>query len=141
MEKYYSKLHSGVVLHQVHRLQEVVPGRKDLADSNQFLQCAILNLDQGKTFRPHKHVWNMHSSEARIPQESWIVVRGRVQCTFYDIDDTILATPILEPGDASFTFLGGHNYTILEPDTVVYEYKTGPYKGVEFDKVFLEQPE
>ena len=29
-------------------------------------------------------------------------------------------------------------YEILEENTVVYEYKTGPYTGVENDKVFLE---
>ena len=33
--------------------------------------------------------------------------------------------------------VSGHTYTILEDDTVVYEYKTGPYTGVENDKVFL----
>jgi hypothetical protein len=24
---------------------------------------------------------------------------------------------------------GGHTYQILEDDTIVYEYKTGPYEG------------
>jgi hypothetical protein len=36
------------------------------------------------------------------------------------------------------TFRGGHNYLILEEDTIVYEYKTGPYMGQQLDKVFLE---
>ena len=31
------------------------------------------------------------------------------------------------------------NYIILEDDTIVYEYKTGPYEGQEMDKVFLEE--
>ena len=56
----------------------------------------------------------------------------------FDIDDTVLATPILKPGDASFTLEGGHNYVILEDDTVVYEYKTGPYEGQKLDKTFIE---
>ena len=56
----------------------------------------------------------------------------------YDIDNTtVLATPTLEPGDASFTLQGGHTYEILEDDTVVYEYKTGPYEGQELDKRFI----
>ena len=33
--------------------------------------------------------------------------------------------------------LGGHNYEILEDDTHVLEYKTGPYFGIEFDKKFI----
>ena len=35
------------------------------------------------------------------------------------------------------TFRGGHTYTLLEDDTIVREYKTGPYKGIDMDKVFI----
>ena len=55
----------------------------------------------------------------------------------YDLDNKILATPILEPGDASYTLYGGHTYEILEEGTIVYEYKTGPYEGQELDKRFI----
>ena len=47
------------------------------------------------------------------------------------------AEPILKPGDASFTLEGGHNYLILEDNTLVYEYKTGPYEGQALDKTFI----
>ena len=56
---------------------------------------------------------------------------------FYDLDNSVLTTEILNVGDASFTLEGGHNYEILEDNTLVYEYKTGPYEGQEFDKVFI----
>jgi hypothetical protein len=39
-----------------------------------------------------------------------LLSRGSVKCIFYDIDDTEIATPILEAGDASFTLYGGHTY-------------------------------
>ena len=60
-----------------------------------------------------------------------------IQALGLNLDDTIIAEPVLMPGDCSMTFRGGHNYLILEDDTIVYEYKTGPYLGQEFDKVFL----
>ena len=66
-----------------------------------------------------------------------MVIKGSVKCKLYDIDDTLIAEPILYPGDASFTLYGGHTYEILEEDTIVYEYKTGPYEGQKLDKVFL----
>ena len=60
---------------------------------------------------------------------------GKVKCFLYDIDNkTVIATPILNPGDASFTLEGAHTYEILEDNTVVYEYKTGPYEGQKLDK-------
>jgi hypothetical protein len=94
-------------------------------------------MEKGKTFKPHKHIFKNRTRDV-IAQESWIVVQGKVKCIFYDLDDTILIEPILEQGDASFTLEGGHNYEILEDNTLVYEYKTGPYEGQELDKVFLK---
>jgi cupin fold WbuC family metalloprotein len=138
MEIIQSKI-DGRILHQVHRLAEVKvrkEQRKDLVSDTQFIQCSSLKMNQGTTFRPHKHIWK--DGEKRvIAQESWIVISGSVKCYFYDTDGKLLATPILHMGDASFTLEGGHTYEILEDDTIVYEYKTGPYKGQEMDKIFL----
>jgi len=55
-----------------------------------------------------------------------------------DTDGITLAKPILNMGSCSVTLGGGHTYVILEDDTLVYEYKTGPYKGSKDDKVFLD---
>ena len=93
-------------------------------------------MDKGHTFKPHKHIWKPGEKEC-IAQESWVVIRGSVECIFYDLDDTIIEKPILKPGDCSVTLGGGHTYRILEHGTLVYEYKTGPYKGIENDKEFL----
>ena len=136
MEKIYSKI-NGELLHQIVRLDDVVSGRIDLSTYNNYLQCAALKLPKGYTFKPHKHNVNPRHDENYIPQESWCVIRGKVQCIFYDIDDTIITEPILSAGDVSFTFSGGHNYLILEEDTIVYEYKTGPYFVKKIDKTFI----
>ena len=55
----------------------------------------------------------------------------------YILDDTILATTILKKGDASFTLYGGHTFKVLQEDTIIYEYKTGPYEGQQLDKVLI----
>ena len=136
MEKIYSKIDPNKLLHIIVRKKEITPGRQDIVPENNFIQCSILNMEKGKTFKPHKHIWKERTRNV-IAQESWIVIQGSVKCIFYDIDDQILATPILYPGDASFTLEGGHNYEILENDTLVYEYKTGPYEGQQLDKQFI----
>ena len=136
MEKIYSKI-NGKLLHQIIRLEDISLGRTDLNTDKEYLQCAALKLSKGQTFKPHKHNINTRCDENYIPQESWCVIKGKVQCIFYDIDDNIIAKSVLSAGDASFTFLGGHNYLILENDTIVYEYKTGPYYGQKIDKTFI----
>lgn len=140
MEIIYSKVEEGKILHMIKRLSEIEQQdvfRVDIVPPENFIQCSALNMLTGKTFKPHKHIFKQRTYEKQIAQESWIVVRGSVKCIFYDLDDTVIAEPILYPGDASFTLGGGHNYLILEDNTVVYEYKTGPYEGQNFDKVFL----
>ena len=136
MENIYSKINPDKLLHIVVRKEDITEGRQDIVPEENFIQCSILNMPKDKTFRPHKHIFKERTRNV-IAQESWIVIQGSVKCIFYDIDNQIIATPILYSGDASFTLEGGHNYEILETDTLVYEYKTGPYEGQQLDKQFI----
>jgi cupin fold WbuC family metalloprotein len=137
MEKIYSKVIPDILLHIVTRKQNATQGKIDIVPEDNFIQCSVLKMENGKTFRPHKHIWKKRNQEI-IAQESWIVIQGKVKCFLYDLDDKLIAEPILEPGDASFTLEGGHTYEILEEDTIVYEYKTGPYEGQKLDKTFID---
>jgi len=137
MLEIYSKIKPDVLLHIVVKKEDMKPGRTNVVSEENFIQCALLNMYKGKTFKAHKHIWKYRESDI-IAQESWIVIEGKVKCTFYDLDDKIIDEPILEKGDASFTLQGGHTYTILENNTLVYEYKTGPYEGIENDKKFID---
>lgn len=136
MEYIYSKVEEGKLLHVINRLYEI-ENRTEVVPENNFIQCATLKMKKGTTFRPHKHITKDRHYSQQIAQESWVVIKGSVKCVFYDIDDTIISTPILREGDASFTLYGGHTYEILEEDTIVYEYKTGPYEGQKLDKTFI----
>ena len=145
IEKIYSKV-DGRLLHLINRLDVMTnhlnteeKHREDLVGTDNFIQCSFLKMEEGHTFKPHRHIEKERTYEKQIAQESWVIVRGSVKCILYDLDDTIIAEPILKPGDASFTLYGGHNYIILEKDTIVYEYKTGPYEGQIFDKTFIKQ--
>jgi len=121
----------------IYYKDDLAATREDVAPEEQFIQVSALKLEAGKTFRPHKHIWKEAPEPEVVAQESWCVMEGRVKAHFYDLDDSLLGEYELNAGDISLTFEGGHTYTILE-DAKVYEYKTGPYQGVEKDKVFLE---
>ena len=116
MKYFYSKIEKDKLLHVVNRLHEI-EGRTEIIPENNFLQCATIQLSTDKKFPPHKHITKDRHYPKQIAQESWIVIKGSVKCIFYDLDDTILTTEILHPGDASFTLYGGHTYEILEDNT------------------------
>jgi cupin fold WbuC family metalloprotein len=136
MIKFFSKVEPSKLLHIVVRKEDILPGRQDIISEDNFLQCSILNMEENKTFKPHKHIWKERTHNM-IAQESWVVIQGKVKCFFYDLDDSMIEEIILNAGDASFTLEGGHNYLTLEDDTLVYEYKTGPYEGQINDKTFI----
>ena len=137
IEKIYSKINPERLLHIVCQTRFLDAPRHDLVDDEQFLQLAVLKYEKGKTFKPHKHIFKEVPSQS-IAQESWAVISGKVKAIFYDEDDTIIGERILSAGDLSITLFGGHNYQILEDDTLVLEYKTGPYYGQGLDKVFVD---
>ena len=134
MRMIYSKVKPDVLLHIVNCSTEI-GDRRDMCPSDQFLQMACFKLDEGKTFRPHQHI--VKRVQHDITQESWIIARGSVKAILYDLDGTIAEEVDLMQGDCSITFYGGHNYICLEDNTLVYEAKTGPYLGMENDKVFI----
>lgn len=136
MIKIYSKIKPDLLLHVINRVEEI-ESRTEVIPANNFIQCATLKMEKGKTFPPHKHIKKDRRYKEQIAQESWVIIKGSVKCKLYDIDDSLIAEPILRPGDASFTLYGGHTYEILENDTLVYEYKTGPYEGQKLDKEFI----
>ena len=137
MKKIISQVEPGELLHIINRFDDIQT-RTDVAPETEFLQLATLRMEKGKTFRPHQHIWKPCPNGQIIAQESWVVIKGSVKCHLYDTNGELLREEVIRQGDCSMTFEGGHTYTILEEDTVVYEYKTGPYQGVENDKVFLE---
>jgi hypothetical protein len=136
MTKIFSKLDPSKLLHMIVRKGDIKEGRTNLCPDEQFLQCAALRLPQGTTFKAHRHNWNEHN-EQRVTQESWCVIRGVVKVWFYDLDDTLLYIGLIEAGEISMTYEGGHNYEILSDDSMIYEFKTGKYISQEHDKTFL----
>ena len=135
MHKIYSKVAPDKLLHIILRKEDVQTQRLNVIEDDQYLQLAAMRLPKGKTFMPHKHVYCEKIS--MIAQESWVVIEGKVKAILYDLDNNIIETPVLEAGDVSITLYGGHTYEILEDNTLVYEYKTGPYLGPEKDKEMI----
>ena len=135
MKKIYSKIDKEKLLHIILRKADVLSERINVVEDEEYLQLAAMRLQKGKTFKPHKHIY--YEKTTTIAQESWVVVQGAVKAILYDLDDNIISEEVLNAGDCSITLYGGHTYEILENDTLVYEYKTGPYLGIDSDKEFI----
>ena len=89
-----------------------------------------MNMEKGKKILPHKHFWKKNIEKRRIVQESWIVISGSAKIYLYDINDKLLTSKILKPGDISITFEGGHKLDILKKKLLFMNIKQVPTKDL-----------
>ena len=127
MEKIYSQIKPNTLLHVINRREEINSQRQNLSPENEYLQVACFSAAKDKKLASHKHVGQIRTTD--ITQESWLIIKGSIKITLYDLHDEIIKETILSQGDCLITFRGGHDYIVLEEDTIIYEYKIGPYKG------------
>lgn len=138
MEHIYSKIKPEKRLHTIYRLAEIskLKGRVDFTEENEFLQCSIMSLIDGKTYRPHKHIIKSQNISKFQVQEAFIMI-GQALVVIYDLDDSKLCEVILDTGDLAVLLAGGHSIKSLSPCSALYEIKTGPYEGQKLDKEFI----
>ena len=141
IENIYSKIQPGVLLHSTFRLKALEDDsikRVDITDPEHFLQCAIMKLEDEKTYDAHKHKVKPQIITNFQVQETFIVLVGKILIEIYDLDNSTLEKVILNAGDLAILLAGGHSLSALNTGTVIYEIKTGPYKGQALDKEFIQ---
>ena len=137
VDKVYSKVQSDCLLFSVVKMENIGRDRVDLSPEQEPLQVACKKINSGVKFKAHKH--NPLHRQTEITQEAWVFLRGKVKAKFYDLDDSLIDERILQAGDCAVVFRAGHAFEVLEDDTLLYEFKNGPYFGVEKDKTFLDE--
>lgn len=137
MKNITSKVDGGI-LHTIFYSKDVSKKRKDVIAEDNQLQFSALELVKNHKFKPHFHIPKNIDYTETIAQEAWVVIKGSIKATHYDIDENIINEEILNVGDVAITLRGGHTFEVLEEDTIIYEFKTGPYLGVELDKIFIK---
>ena len=57
------------------------------------------------------------------------MIRGKIRVRLFDIDHSPLDEQVLSAGCLLVTYDGGHSLECIEEDTVMLEFKNGPYEG------------
>jgi mannose-6-phosphate isomerase-like protein (cupin superfamily) len=129
-QKIHSQSQPGTLLACVMSAADAA-GRTDAADAEEILQASMMRLPTGKTIAPHCHLPQVRTTTGTC--EAWVVVSGRLIAQVFDLDQSLVATVGLTAGDCMILYRGGHNFTVVSADAVMYEIKNGPYNGPESD--------
>ena len=132
MENYYSKIKQNKLIFSLLRFEDITDKRKDLSPSEEYLQVCGRILSKDVVVPAHRHLETKR--ETNLTQESWVILEGQVKATFYDLDDSFLCEREVNKGDVIVLYRGGHKLEVLQDNTIFYEFKNGPYYGVEKDK-------
>jgi cupin fold WbuC family metalloprotein len=134
----YSKIDKEVLLAVITSFQDFNKPRTEIVPESEFIQGALIRVNDGDRFRPHRHIWKRGTSHIKT-QEAWLVLRGVIKVVIFDTDNKIVNASLLKEGDACFTIHGGHTFECVEDHTCLWEIKTGPYEGQAKDKIFINE--
>lgn len=140
IKKIYSKINPSVLLHIIHT-NELNQGqinelkRHELTEPDILLQAGLFEIPKNTNFKAHKH--NLQDRKTTQTHEAILVVKGSIELSIFDVDNSLVESHILGEGDCSFIINGGHKIKTLE-DTHLFEFKNGPYSGPEKDRTYFE---
>ena len=129
---YYSKKDPKILLFVINRFEDISSYRNDIAPEEEYIQVSARKIPKGLKIKEHKHLINKRTID--YTQEAWVILEGSILAKFYDIDDTLIFDTIINKGDCAILFRGGHSLEALSEKTILYEFKNGPYMGINYDK-------
>jgi hypothetical protein len=132
MEKIFSAVDPSMLLHVIIDTAAVSSDRVDLSPSEEFLQLSVVPLKAGRGVKPHRAVPRSLGGDGAV-QESWIVMRGAIDVSLFDLDGSLLKSATLSAGWLLVTFRGGHGFSAVADDTTIIECKLGPYIGRDYE--------
>lgn len=136
MIKIFSKLEPSTLIASFISSEKISDYRNDLSPASECIQVSARNLRSDIKIKAHKH--NLQERITNCTQEAWVIFSGKLKAILYDLDDSFLKEIILQPGDCIVLFRGGHALEVLEDNTKFYEFKNGPYYGIETDKQSID---
>jgi hypothetical protein len=128
MEKIYSKIKKKKLLHIVSKKYLKEKKRIDLIDATFPLQVARVNLKKNR-IRPHSNKFKINKKKKFAQNECWIVLKGVLYVSLFDIDKSKIKNLILKRGSILITVGGGHSINKSSKSTEIVEIKLGPYNG------------
>jgi cupin fold WbuC family metalloprotein len=135
MLNFYSKVNPDILLFTMISKDKITTNRINLTPPEEFMQAAAKKTKKNDYFKPHRHL--LCEKSVNITQEAWVILDGKAEGTFFDIDNKIIKKMLLNDGDCVIIYNGAHSLLILEDNTILYEFKNGPYLGPEKDKEFI----
>ena len=126
-EIYFNNVKIAKILNSKH----LDDGLTFFTEDDNTIQIGSWKYKKNKILPAHYH--NTFKRESFVTQEAVYVVKGKIKCEIYEENGNFISSHILSKGDLMIQFSKAHQYIMLK-DSIVLEFKNGPYFGAEKDR-------
>ena len=109
--------------------------RTNLTEPSQIIQASLINMTRFQSVPRHEHLPIERYTTGT--GEGWLVLNGSFEVEIFDIDQTSLGKYLLKKFDLILMFNGGHSLYATKKNSVIFEFKNGPFKGSDSDKIYF----
>ena len=109
--------------------------RTNLTEPSQIIQTSLINMTRFQSVPRHEHLPIERYTTGT--GEGWLVLNGSFEVEIFDIDQTSLGRYLLKKFDVILMFNGGHSLYATKKNSVIFEFKNGPFKGSDSDKIYF----
>jgi dTDP-4-dehydrorhamnose 3,5-epimerase-like enzyme len=96
------------------------------------LQVSRINL-KNSIVKPHINIGKYFKTKKQIQNECWVVIKGSINVSLYDLNKKKLKDIILNQGSILITIEGGHSINKSLNNAELIEIKLGPYTGKDIE--------
>lgn len=129
-----SKIYSNLNLCRIVSYGKFVH-RTNLAEPDQIIQASLIKMTRFQSVPSHEHLPIERYTTGT--GEGWLVLNGSFEAEIFDIDQTSLGKYLLKKFDMILMFNGGHSLHATKKNSVIFEFKNGPFKGSDSDKIYF----
>lgn len=109
--------------------------RINLTELSQIIQASLIKMTRFQSVPKHEHLPIERYTTGT--GEGWLVLNGSFEAEIFDIDQTSLGKYLLKKFDIILMFNGGHSLYATKKNSVIFEFKNGPFKGSDSDKIYF----
>ena len=130
--KKYKDKEGNIIAYKINfNMEKYDGGTNFITESFLPMQLSIFSTKFFKHLPAHIHLENKR--EIKTTSEFIFVLKGNIKVNIFDKNENIIDTFYLRKEEALLQFEGGHEF-FIEPNTIFFELKQGPYLGKDKDK-------
>lgn len=109
--------------------------RVNLTEPDKIIQASLINMSRFESVPNHRHLpIERHTTGTG---EGWLVLNGSFEVEIFDINQSRLGKYLLKKYDMILMFNGGHSLHATKKNSILFEFKNGPFKGSDSDKIYF----